>query len=61
MYRGQGQHRKTNNIRYTRRCTEDKDNTEKLTTYDTQDDEKQNKYTKQYVLDTTMYKQTQIT
>jgi hypothetical protein len=61
MHRGQGQHRETNNIRYTRRWTEDKDNTEKLTTYDTQDDEKQNKYTKQYVLDTTMYKQTQIT
>ena len=35
---GQGQHRETNNIRYTRRRTEDKDNTEKLTTYDTQDD-----------------------
>ena len=38
MYRGQGQHRETNNIRYTRRCTEAKDNTEKLTTYDAQDD-----------------------
>jgi hypothetical protein len=48
------------NIRYTRRCTEAKDNTEKLTTDDTQDDKKQNKYTKQCVLDTTMYKQTQI-
>ena len=32
----------------------------KLTTYDTQDEEKQNKNTTQYVLDTTIHKQTQI-
>jgi hypothetical protein len=36
-------------------------NPEKLATYGTQDDEKQNKNTTQYVLDTTMRKQTQIT
>ena len=38
-----------------------KDDSEKLATYDTQDEEKQNKNTTQYVLDTTMSKQTQIT
>ena len=37
------------------------DNQEKLTSYGTQDEEKQNKNTTQYVLDTTMLKQTQIT
>jgi hypothetical protein len=37
-----------------------KDNPEKLATYGTQDDEKQNKHT-QYVLDITIRKQTQIT
>ena len=37
------------------------DNTEKLTTYGIQDEEKENKNTTQYVLDTTMLKQTQIT
>ena len=37
------------------------DNQEKLASYGTQDDEKQNKNTTQYVLDTTMHKQTQIT
>jgi len=37
------------------------DNLEKLATQATQDDEKQNKNTTQYVLDTTMRKQTQIT
>jgi hypothetical protein len=37
-----------------------KDNPEKLATYDTQDVEKQNKNTTQYVLDTTIRKQTQI-
>jgi hypothetical protein len=37
------------------------DNPEKLATYGTQDEEKQNKNTTQYVLDTTMRKQTQIT
>ena len=37
------------------------DNPEKLPTQGTQDDEKQNKNIKQYVLDTTMHKQTQIT
>ena len=34
------------------------DNTEKLATYGTQDEEKQNKNTTQYVLDTTIKKQT---
>jgi len=37
------------------------DNSEKLATYVTQDEEKQNKNTTQYVLDTTMRKQIQIT
>jgi hypothetical protein len=40
------------------------DNQEKLTTYDTQDEDKQSENTTkdgQYVLDTTMRKQTQIT
>ena len=37
------------------------DNPEKLATYDTQDEAKQNKNTTQYVLDTTIRKQTQIT
>ena len=36
------------------------DNPEKLTTQGTQDEEKQNKNTTQYVLDTTICKQTQI-
>jgi hypothetical protein len=36
-------------------------NPEKLGTYGTQDEEKQSKNTTQYVLDTTMRKQTQIT
>ena len=36
-------------------------NPEKLAAQGTQDDEKQNKTTTQYVLDTTMHKQTQIT
>ena len=36
-------------------------NLEKLTTQVTQDKEKQNNNTKQYVLDTAMRKQTQIT
>jgi hypothetical protein len=36
-------------------------NPEKLATYGTEDEEKQNKNTAQYVLDTTMRKQTQIT
>ena len=35
------------------------DNPEKLATYGTQDEEKQNKNTTQYVLDTTISKQTQ--
>jgi hypothetical protein len=34
------------------------DNTEKLATYGAQDEEKQNKNTTQYVLDTTIKKQT---
>jgi len=37
-----------------------KDNPDKLTTKGTQDEEKQNKNTIQYVLDTTLHKQTQI-
>jgi len=37
------------------------DNPEKLAPYGTQDQEKQSKNTTQYVLDTTMHKQTQIT
>ena len=38
-----------------------KDNPEKLAAYGTQDEEKQNKATSQYVMDTTMRKQTHIT
>jgi hypothetical protein len=38
-----------------------KDNTEKLATYGTQDEENKNKNTTQYLLDTTMRKQTQKT
>jgi hypothetical protein len=37
------------------------DNPEKLATQDTQDEEKQTSNTTQYVLDTTIRKQTQIT
>ena len=37
------------------------DNSEKLALWGTQDEEKQDKNTTQYVLDTTMRKQTQIT
>ena len=37
------------------------DNPEKLETQSTQEEEKQNKNATQYVLDTTMRKQTQIT
>ena len=37
------------------------DNPEKLATQGTQDEEKQNKDTTQYVLDTTMRKHTQLT
>ena len=37
------------------------DNPENLATHGTQDEEKQGKNTPQYVLDTTMRKQTQIT
>jgi len=37
------------------------DNLEKLAIYGTQDEDKQNKNTTQYVLDTTMRKQTHIT
>ena len=37
------------------------DNTEKLTTYGTQDEDKENKNTTQCVLDTTIGKQRQIT
>ena len=37
------------------------DNQEKLVTYGTQEESKQNKKTTQYVLDTTTRKQTQVT
>jgi hypothetical protein len=37
------------------------ENPEKLVTYGTQDEDKQNKNTTQYMLDTTIRKQTQIT
>ena len=37
------------------------DNLEKLATYGTQDEEKQNKNATYYVVDTTIRKQTQIT
>jgi len=37
------------------------DNPEKLATYGTQDEETQNKKTTQYVLDTTIRKQTRLT
>jgi hypothetical protein len=37
------------------------ENPEKLATYGTQDEDKQNKNTTQYVTDITMRKQTQIT
>jgi len=36
-------------------------NPEKLTAWGTQDEDKQNKSTTQYMLDTTIYKHTQIT
>ena len=36
-------------------------NPDKLATYGTQDEDKQNKNTAQYMLDTTIHKQTQIT
>ena len=42
---------------WTPQCT----NPEHMATQGTQDDEKQNKDTKQYVWDTTIHKQTQIT
>jgi hypothetical protein len=37
------------------------DNQEKLATYGTQEEDKENKNTTQYVLDTTIHKQTIIT
>ena len=40
---------------------QNKNNPEKLTTLGAQDEEKQNKNTTQYVLDTTIRKQTQTT
>ena len=50
------------NTEGTMKCREtSKSNPEKLATQGTQDEEKQNKNTTQYVLDTTMRKQTQIT
>ena len=41
--------------------SQDPDNPEKLASQGTQDEERQNKNTTQYVLDTTIWKQTQIT
>ena len=50
------------NTEGTMKCKEtSKSNPEKLATQGTQDEEKQNKNTTQYVLDTTMRNQTQIT
>jgi hypothetical protein len=49
------------NVREYRRGNQKLDNPEKLETYGTQDEEKQNKNTTQYVLDTTMRKHTHIT
>ena len=40
---------------------QNKNNPEKLATWGTQDEDKQNKNTTQYVMDTTIHKQTQIT
>jgi hypothetical protein len=48
------------NVREYRRGSQKLDNPEKLETYGTQDEEKQNKNTIQYVLNITMRKQTQI-
>jgi hypothetical protein len=49
------------NVREYRSGNQQMDNPENLATYGTQDEEKQNKNTKQYVFDTTMRKQTHIT
>jgi hypothetical protein len=49
------------NARKHLRANQKKENPEKLTTYGTQDEDKLNKTSTQYVLDTTMRKQTQIT
>ena len=46
--------RETGNIGYTRR-RQTKQNTEKLATQGTQDEDKQNKHTTQQVLDTTIW------
>ena len=51
---------RTINIREYRRALK-KDNPEKLATHGTQDEENQNKNTTQYVLDTTIGKQTHTT
>ena len=40
---------------------QNKNNPEKLATWGTQDEDKQNKNTTQYVMDTTIHKQTEIT
>jgi hypothetical protein len=45
----------------TRRGQSRMDNPEKPATYGTPDEDEQNKNTTQYVLDTTMHKQTHIT
>ena len=49
------------NVREYRRGNTKMDNPEKVTTQDTQDKEKHNKNATQYVLDTSVHKQTQIT
>ena len=66
-----GQSRETGNIGYTRHRTNKcqriakgqskMDNPEKLATQGTQDEDKQNNNTTQYLLDTTIRKQAQIT
>ena len=58
-YRRDNQKRKTQR-NWQNMIPKTKKNTEKLAKYDTQDEEKQNKNTTQYELDTTMRKQTQI-
>jgi hypothetical protein len=52
-----GQSKETGNMWYTRR-RQTKHNTEKLATCGTQDEDKQNKNTTQYVLDTAIREQT---
>jgi hypothetical protein len=56
-----GQSKMDNPEKLATLCTQDEDNPEKLATLCTQDEDKKTKYTTQYVLDTTIHKQTQIT